>query len=137
MRRRHINNPMKRTVNINLTPMIDMVFILLIFFIVTTSFVKETGVEINRPSAKTAERKEQGNILVAITQNGEIWIDRRRVEAQSVRANIERLKVQTPEGAVIIQADNHSQTGLLIKVIDQIRLAGIANISLASDREGE
>lgn len=134
MRRRHINNPMKRTVNINLTPMIDMVFILLIFFIVTTSFVKETGVEINRPSAKTAERKEQGNILVAITQNGEIWIDRRPVEAQSVRANIERLKAQNPEGAVIIQADNNSQTGVLITVIDQIRLAGIVNISLAANK---
>jgi len=132
MRRRHINNPMKRPVNINLTPMIDMVFILLIFFIVTTSFVKETGVDISRPTAKTAERKEQGNILVAITKKGEIWIDRRRIETQSVRANVERLKAQNPEGSVIIQADNNSQTGLLIKVIDQIRLAGIINISLAA-----
>ncbi|MCW8928666.1 MAG: biopolymer transporter ExbD [Gammaproteobacteria bacterium] len=134
MRRRHINNPMKRTVNINLTPMIDMVFILLIFFIVTTSFVKETGVDISRPTAKTAERKEQGNILVAITKNGEIWIDQRRIDTQSVRANIERLKAQNPEGAVIIQADDNSQTGLLIKVIDQIRLAGIINISLAANK---
>jgi len=132
MRRRHINNPMKRPVNINLTPMIDMVFILLIFFIVTTSFVKETGVEINRPTAKTAERHEKGNILVAITKNGEIWIDRRRVDAQSVRANIERLRAQNSEGAVIIQADEASQTGLLVKIIDQIRLAGIANISIAA-----
>jgi len=132
MRRRHINNPMKRPVNINLTPMIDMVFILLIFFIVTTSFVKETGVEINRPTAKTAERHEKGNILVAITKNGEIWIDRRRVDAQSVRASIERLRAQNSEGAVIIQADEASQTGLLVKIIDQIRLAGIANISIAA-----
>jgi len=109
-----------------------MVFILLIFFIVTTSFVKETGVEINRPTAKTAERHEKGNILVAITKNGEIWIDRRRVDAQSVRANIERLRAQNSEGAVIIQADEASQTGLLVKIIDQIRLAGIANISIAA-----
>jgi len=134
MRKRHINNPMKRTVNINLTPMIDMVFILLIFFMVTTSFVKETGVTINRPTAKTAERKEQGNILVAITKNGEIWIDRRRISMQAIRANIERLQAHNPEGAVIIQADNHSQSGLLIKVIDQIRLAGIANISIAANK---
>ena len=134
MRKRHINNPMKRTVNINLTPMIDMVFILLIFFIVTTSFVKETGVEINRPTAKTAERKEQGNILVAITKNGEIWIDRRRVEAPAVRANVERLRALNPEGSVIIQADDQSETGLLIKVIDQIRLAGIINISIAANK---
>ena len=134
MRKRHINNPMKRTVNINLTPMIDMVFILLIFFIVTTSFVKETGVEVNRPTAKTAERKEQGNILVAITKNGEIWIDRRRVEAPAVRANVERLRALNPEGSVIIQADDQSQTGLLIKVIDQIRLAGIINISIAANK---
>ena len=125
---------MKRTVNINLTPMIDMVFILLIFFIVTTSFVKETGVEINRPTAKTAERKEQGNILVAITKNGEIWIDRRRVEAPAVRANVERLRALNPEGSVIIQADVQSETGLLIKVIDQIRLAGIINISIAANK---
>lgn len=134
MRKRHINNPLKRTVNINLTPMIDMVFILLIFFIVTTSFVKETGVEINRPTAQTAERKEQGNILVAITKNGEIWIDRRRVETPAVRANVERLRAQNPEGAVIIQADDQSETGLLIKVIDQIRLAGIINISIAANK---
>ena len=134
MRKRHINNPMKRTVNINLTPMIDMVFILLIFFIVTTSFVKETGVTINRPTANTAERKEQGNILVAITKNGEIWIDRRRIDMQAIRANIARLQAQNPEGAVIIQADSHSQSGLLIQVIDQIRLAGIVNISIAADR---
>lgn len=124
---------MKRTVNINLTPMIDMVFILLIFFIVTTSFVKESGVEINRPTAKTSERKEQGNILVAITKNGEIWIDRRQVETQAVRANVERLIAQNPEGAVIIQADKNSETGVLIKVIDQIRLAGIINISIAAN----
>ena len=134
MRQRHINNAMKRPININLTPMIDMVFILLIFFIVTTSFVKETGVEINRPTAKTAERHEQGNILVAITKNGAIWIERRQVETQSVRANIERLKAQNPEGAVIIQADDQSQTGILIQVIDQIRLAGISNISIAATK---
>ncbi len=134
MRKRHINHSIHQAAQINLTPMIDMVFILLIFFIVSTSFVKETGVEINRPSAHTAERKEQGNILLAITKNGEIWIDRRQVDVQSIRANIERLKAQNPGGAVIIQADDNSQSGVLIKVIDQIRLAGIINISLAANK---
>ena len=134
MRRRHVQNPNGNAGDINLTPMIDMVFILLIFFIVTTSFVKESGVEIDRPSAQTAERKEQGNILIAITKDGEIWMDRRRVEPQAVRANIERLRAQNPEGSVIIQADQQSMTGILVKVIDQVRLAGISNIALAATK---
>ena len=81
---------------LDLTPMMDIVFIMLIFFIVTTSFVKETGVDINRPNAETAERDEKGNILVAITQNNEIWIDKRRVDLKAVRANIEPLKNRIP-----------------------------------------
>ena len=79
---------------LDLTPMMDIVFIMLIFFIVTTSFVKETGVDISRPNAETAERDEKGNILVAITENNEIWIDKRRVDLKAVRANIERLKIE-------------------------------------------
>ena len=115
-----------------MTPMIDMVFILLIFFIVTTSFVKETGVEVSRPSAQTAERKERGNILIAITKQGQVWIDRRLVDISAVRANVERLHVENPEGAVIVQADDESKTGMLVKVIDQVRLAGISSISIAA-----
>ena len=88
---------------LDLTPMMDIVFIMLIFFIVTTSFVKETGVDINRPNAETAERDEKGNILVAITSNNEIWIDKRRVDLKAVRANIERLKIEYPGGSVIIR----------------------------------
>ena len=108
---------------LDLTPMMDIVFIMLIFFIVTTSFVKETGVDINRPNAETAERDEKGNILVAITQNNEIWIDKRRIDLKAVRANIERLKIEYPEGSVIIQADKESRSGLLVETMDQIRLA--------------
>lgn len=132
MRRRHSKTALKKSVDINLTPMIDMVFILLIFFMVTTSFVKETGVDISRPAAQTAERKEQGNILIAITKDSEIWIDRRQIDTHAVRANVERLRAQNPEGAVIIRADEASVTGLLVKVIDQVRLAGITNISIAA-----
>lgn len=120
---------------IDLTPMMDIVFIMLIFFIVTTSFVKETGVDINRPNAETAERDEKGNILVAITQNNEIWIDKRRIDLKAVRANIERLKIEYPEGSVIIQADKEARSGLLVETMDQIRLAGVQNISIAAKND--
>jgi biopolymer transport protein ExbD len=120
---------------LDLTPMLVIVFIMLIFFIVTTSFVKETGVDINRPNAETAERDEKGNILVAITQNNEIWIDKRRVDLKAVRANIERLKIEYPEGSVIIQADKESRSGLLVEAMDQIRLAGVQNISIAAKND--
>ena len=120
---------------LDLTPMMDIVFIMLIFFIVTTSFVKETGVDINRPNAETAERDEKGNILVAITENNEIWIDKRRVDLKAVRANRERLKIEYPGGSVIIQADKLSKSGLLVETMDQIRLAGIQNISIAAKND--
>jgi len=121
--------------SLDLTPMMDIVFIMLIFFIVTTSFVKETGVDINRPNAETAERDESGNILVAITATNEIWIDKRRVDLKAVRANIERLKIEYPEGSVIIQADKESRSGLLVEAMDQIRLAGVQNISIAAKND--
>ena len=130
MRRRYTEQEEEAT--IDLTPLMDIVFIMLIFFIVTTSFIKEAGVDINRPSANTAERKERGNILVAITANDEIWIDKRRVDIRAVRANIERLKAENPEGSVVIQADKESKNGLLVQVMDQARLAGVANISIAA-----
>ena len=120
---------------LDLTPMMDIVFIMLIFFIVTTSFVKETGIEVNRPNADTAERNEKGNILVAISQNNEIWIDKRRVDLKAVRANIERLKIEYPEGSVIIQADKEARSGLLVETMDQIRLAGVQNISIAAKND--
>lgn len=117
---------------IDITPMLDIVFIMLIFFIVTTSFVKESGVQVNRPSAQTAEDKKGSNILVAIRANGEIWIDRRAIDVRAIRANIERLKSENKEGSVIIQADEFAPTGLLVKVMDQIRLAGMTNISVSA-----
>lgn len=120
---------------IDLTPMLDVVFIMLIFFIVTTSFIKETGIDINRPSAATAEKKSKGNILIAITQNGEIWLDKRQIDIRAVRANIQRMKAKFPQSAVIIQSDTESKTGTLVRVMDQIRLAGVQNISIAASVE--
>ncbi len=118
---------------VNLTPMLDVVFILLIFFIVTASFVKESGMDINRPEAAMAVRKERGNILVAITPSGQIWIDRRQVDVRAVRANIERLHAENPQGAVVIQADRESKNGLLVEVMDAAKLAGVENISIAAE----
>jgi len=117
---------------VNITPMLDVVFIMLIFFIVTASFVKEAGIDVNRPDAQTAEKKEQGNILVAISSSGQLWIDKRQVDPRALRANIERLKAENPQGAVVIQADKESKNGLLVKVMDAARLAGIENVSLAA-----
>ncbi|PIE71348.1 MAG: biopolymer transporter ExbD [Deltaproteobacteria bacterium] len=121
---------------IDLTPMLDVVFIMLIFFIVTTSFVKETGIDVNRPSAATAEKKVKGNILIAIRPSGEIWLDKRQIDIRSVRANIQRLKAKFPGSSVIIQSDTDAKTGVLVKVMDQIRLAGVQNISIAAAVEG-
>ena len=118
---------------VNLTPMLDVVFIMLIFFIVTASFVKESGIDISRPPAATAERKERGNILVAITANDQLWMDGRQIDPRSLRANIERLHAENPEGSVVIQADRLSKNGLLVQVMDAARQAGVNNVSLAAD----
>ncbi|MEN8168218.1 MAG: biopolymer transporter ExbD [Pseudomonadota bacterium] len=136
MRRHRSDNNGSTDSDINLTPMLDVVFIMLIFFVVTTSFVKESGVEINRPSAETAQQQEQANILIAIRPNGEIWIEGRSVDIRAVRANIERLRAEFPEGQVVIQGDRAAQIGLLVRVMDQVRLAGITNVAIAADDGG-
>ncbi len=118
---------------INMTPMLDVVFIMLIFFIVTSSFVKEAGIDVNKPDAVTAERKERGNILVAISDRGQIWINKREVDIRTVRANIERLHAENPLGSVVIQADRDSKNGLLVAVMDAARLAGVDEVSIAAD----
>ena len=135
MRNRHSRRQSGAIAEVNMTPLIDMVFILLIFFIVTTSFVKETGVDVSRPSAKTAVKKEKANILSAINPNGEVWMDKRLIDRRAVRANVERMHAENPEGSVIILADKDSKTGLLIEVMDQARLAGVANVSIAAERD--
>jgi len=120
---------------INITPMLDVVFIMLIFFIVTASFVKESGLEVNRPDAPTAVKKENANILVAIGASNEIWINRRRIDPRSVRAYIERMHAENPEGAVIIQADKKAYTETLVLVMDSARQAGVFNVSIAAETD--
>lgn len=135
MARRHVN-PDGQENDIDITPMLDIVFIMLIFFIVTTSFVKESGITVSRPSASTAEAKQGSNILIAIRANGEIWVNKRAVDVRAVRANVERMKAEAPEGAVVIQADEFAPTGLLVKVMDQVRMAGVLDISIAASTDG-
>ncbi len=119
---------------INLTPMLDVVFIMLIFFIVTASFVKEAGLDVNRPDAPITESKpEDANILIAINANDEIWIDRRLIDPRAVRANIERLHAENPNGSVVIQPNKQSTNKMLVTIMDASRLAGVYSISIADD----
>jgi biopolymer transport protein ExbD len=120
---------------INLTPMLDVVFIMLIFFIVTASFIKEAGLDVNRPDAPMTQAKpEESNILVMINANDEIWIDRRLIDPRAVRANIERMHAENPEGSVVIQANKSSTNKMLVQVMDAARLAGVYNISIADSQ---
>lgn len=117
---------------IDLAPMLDFVLNLLIFFIITTSFVKEAGITVNKQAAFTAEHKESGNILIAIRPNGDIWMDKRRVDVREVRPLIERLHIERPEDTVVIIADRESETGVLTKVMDQVKLGGVSEVSIAA-----
>ncbi|RKU24263.1 biopolymer transporter ExbD [Candidatus Poribacteria bacterium] len=118
---------------INITPMLDIVFILLIFFIVTTVFVQKPGIEPLRPWAETAVVQERGNILIAVSNTDEIWMNNNRVTLQSIRYLVEAAKLETPESSVVIVADQTASTGMLLDVMDNVRSAGVANISLAAE----
>ena len=125
-------NQQEEESEINITPMLDVVFIMLIFFIVTATFIKEAGIDVNRPDAATAVKQEKANILIAIGPNNDIWIDRRQVDVRSLRPNIERLHAENPQGSVVIQADKESKTDTLIQVMDASRQAGVYNVSIAA-----
>jgi biopolymer transport protein ExbD len=132
MRRRKQQNADDEA-QIDLTPMLDVVFIMLIFFIVTASFIKEAGVEVNRPEASTSNPKDNVNILIAVTGDDQVWMDGRRVDVRAVRANVERMHAENPKGAVVIQADNTSTTETVVKVLDAAREAGVMDVSLATE----
>ncbi|RUO35364.1 ExbD/TolR family protein [Aliidiomarina sanyensis] len=120
---------------LDMTPMLDIVFIMLIFFIVTTSFVKEAGIDVNRPEASQATQKPSANIFIAIRENGEVWMDRRQVDIERVAANLERLLAEQPTDMVVIQADEGARHGIVVRVMDQIKEAGIAQISIAAEND--
>ncbi|MBU2500665.1 MAG: biopolymer transporter ExbD [bacterium] len=122
-------------VDINMGPLVDMVFLLLIFFVVTTSFVKEAGIDVQRSTAATAEVKERGSIMIGVTSEGEIYFDGKQVDLRSVRGLVERALAEDPEGGVVVVADKSSETGSVVGIMDQCRLAGASNVSLAAKQE--
>jgi biopolymer transport protein ExbD len=122
-------------VEINMAPLIDMVFLLLIFFAVTTSFVKEAGIDVQRASAATAEVREQGSILIGVSPDGDVFMEGKKIDVRSVRGLVERALAEDPQGGVVVVADKRSMTGAVVKVMDQCRLAGAKNVSLAAKRE--
>ncbi len=119
-------------IHIDLAPMLDMVMILLIFFITSTSFIKESGVEVSRPVAQTTSAKPAAYILIAITEENDVWMQQKKIDIRTVRANVERLRAENPEGGVVIQADKGSDTDTLVRVMDQAKMAGVDDISIAS-----
>lgn len=120
---------------IDLTPMLDVVFIMLIFFIVTASFVKEAGIDVNRPDGTPKPLTESSSILIDIGAHNEIWMDRRLIDPRAVRANIERMHVENPDAAILIQADRHSFNDTLVQVMNASREAGIYDISIAAEMD--
>ena len=116
---------------IDMTPMLDVVFIMLIFFIVTTVFVKQAGMDVNKPEGETAVLKKKANIFIAITEKGDIWLDRREISVEAVAANLEKLLSEQPSEIVFIQADAKAKHGIVVKVMDQVKEAGIDRVAIA------
>jgi len=129
--RRHA--PEQEDHGIDLAPMLDFCINLLIFFIITTSFIKEAGITVSKPVATTAVNRESGNLLIAIRENGDIWMDRKKVDLRDVRTLMERLHIERPDDTVVIIADKASNAGVVAQVMDEVRLAGITTISIAAD----
>ena len=119
--------------DINLTPMLDVVFIMLIFFIVTATFIKQAGIDVFRPEALTGEQKPTVSVLVAISSNGDIWIDKNRVDAAAVRAHIERLHAENPKGGLVVQADKNAKYEKLATVLSAARAAGLVEVAIATE----
>ncbi|EDY83043.1 transport energizing protein, ExbD/TolR family [Verrucomicrobiia bacterium DG1235] len=117
---------------IDITPMLDVVFIMLIFFIVTTSFVKEKGIEVASPSSNAAVKSDKGNIVIELDSSGTILVNKKAVSLEAVRPNVERLLAELPEASVILAAQKGSQVNDLVVIVDQARQAGARQVSLAS-----
>ena len=129
MRRNAITSAVKdEESEINLTPMLDVVFIMLIFFIVTANFIKEPGLDVNRPDSDTAETQENAAILIAVGPTGEVWMDGRRIDVRQVKANVVKMLADNPQGSVVIQADEKAVADTIIKVMDGAREAGVTAI---------
>ena len=121
------------TKQLPLTPMLDVVFILLIFFIVTATFIKEAGIQVSRPEAQTAISKPTIAVIVAVSESGDIWIDKKRVDPAAVRAHIERLHAENPMGGIVIQADRKAKYEVLKTVLDASRAAGVTEVAVSTE----
>jgi len=130
--RKHASKTSDGDAEIDMTPMLDIVFIMLIFFIVTASFLKEAGIDVNRPDASTAVKADKANIMIAVSDKNEVWMEKRRVDVRAVRANVERLRAENPEGSVVIQADVESKSGVVMEVVDAVRKAGVQDYVVAT-----
>lgn len=119
--------------DVNVTPLLDIVFIMLIFFIVTSTFVKEPGVEVERPDATTASERKLASIIVAISADDEIWINKERVELDEVRAIVEQLRRENPKGTAVVQADSKAKSRMLVEVVTQIRATGISDVAVSTE----
>lgn len=133
MKRRRVFSNANKSEDINISPLIDMVFILLIFFIVTTVFVEETGVEITKPQAASQINLEKNSILIAITANNNVVYGGRDIGVNGVRAIVRRLVTEDPNMPVIIQADENVPTRLLVRVLDEAKLAGAVSVNISTD----
>jgi biopolymer transport protein ExbD len=120
---------------INLTPMLDVVFIMLIFFIVTATFIKEAGIQVERPDTVTADSQDDASILIAISPNDDIWIDRQKRDPRAVRSLLERLHAENPKGSIVIQADEESTHATLVIVMEAAKGAGVTNVAIATDND--
>ena len=134
MRQSPIHAAAEESSDIDMTPMLDVVFIMLIFFIVTANFVKEPGLEVSRPEAETADLQENAGILIAIGQAGEVYMDGRRIDVRQIKANVLKLKAERPDASVVIRADERSTADVITQVMDGVRAAGVRDISLAADK---
>lgn len=120
---------------VDMTPMLDIVFIMLIFFIVVASFIKEAGVEVNRPDDNQPDNPEDStSILVEVASDNQIWMENRRVDIRAVRANIQRLLAEDPEAPVTIKVEKGAEAGIVVDVADAARESGVAAVNWASDR---
>ena len=120
----------------DLTPMLDVVFIMLIFFIVTATFIKETGVEIDRPDALTALPKKTVSLLVGVGQDNQVWIDKKQVDVRNVRPRMERLHAENPKGGLVIKADSEAKVEKVLAIMDAARNIGIGQVAIATEEGG-
>ncbi|MEA5444804.1 biopolymer transporter ExbD [Gammaproteobacteria bacterium AB-CW1] len=136
MARRQVQAQAEEDDEINMTPMLDIVFIMLIFFIVTSSFIRETGIDPLRPEAQTATEQARGNILIGVSPTGEIWMNQENIELGQVRPMVEDMLSQNPESTVVVVSDETATTGRVIEVMDEVRRAGVTDIAIATEGRG-